>query len=245
MSFFETFDFLYYFYFLIVSYGVYNLYSPVKNILDQNDKFRSYDVGKRYYIIKNFIKSALMAIICIGMMFVYIPNILRNQWNDSHNRLLGVFYVSNDLAGLFAVPNLPQSTKLHHYTTVFLFTLICYLSTDEETIGRLLVIYTIFSCIPFMVNTYLGLRFFYTRGNELTEKQRKVNKIIDINRIMAYYVYLVCCFFNWSYHSYFLIRKISLNELTFEYYIYYLLLIPLINDDIILLSWLKNNRLEL
>lgn len=245
MSFLETFDFLYYCYFLIVSYGVYNLYTPVKTILDRNEKFRSYDISKRYYIIKNFIKSALMGVIFIGMIWVYIPNILRNEWNDSHNRLIGVFYVSNDLAGLFAVPNLPQSTKLHHYTTVFLFTLICYLSTDEETIGRLLVIYTVFSCIPFMVNTYLGLRFFYTRGSELTDQQRQINRFIDINRIMAYYVYLICCFFNWSYHSYFLVKKISLNALTFEYYIYYLLLIPLINDDIILLSWLKNNRLDL
>ncbi len=241
----ENFDFLYYSLFLLVSFGVFKLYKPVKFSLEINEQFRKYDDAKKYYIIKNLIKSAMMAFIFIGMIFVYIPNIINGIWNDSHNRLIGVFYVSNDLAGLMAVPNLPKSTKLHHYTTVFLYTLICYLSTDEETIGRLLVIYTVFSCIPFMVNTYLGIRFFYTRGNELTEKQRRINKMIDINRIMAYYVYLICCFFNWSYHSYFLVKKISLNALTFEYYIYYLLLIPLINDDIILLSWLKNNRLEL
>ena len=241
----ENFDFLYYSLFLLVSFGVFKLYKPVKFSLEINEQFRKYDDAKKYYIIKNLIKSAMMAFIFIGMIFVYIPNIINGIWNDSHNRLIGVFYVSNDLAGLMAVPNLPKSTKLHHYTTVFLYTLICYLSTDEETIGRLLVIYTVFSCIPFMVNTYLGIRFFYTRGNELTEKQRRINKMIDINRIMAYYVYLICCFFNWSYHSYFLVKKISLNALTFEYYIYYLLLIPLINDDIILLSWLKNNRLDL
>ena len=132
------------------------------------------------------------------------------------------FIISNDLAGLFAVPNLPQSTKFHHYTTVFLFMLICSISTEEETIGRLLVIYTIFSCIPFLVNTYLGLRFFYTRGEELTPREKEVNRIIDINRIMAYYVYLICCFFNWSYHTYYLVRKINMNDLTWEYYIYYL-----------------------
>jgi hypothetical protein len=245
MSLIENFDYYYYILFLLVSYGVYHLYDPVKIALDNNEKFKKYDIGKRYYIIKNFIKSALMAIIFIAMIFIFIPNILNGNWNDSHNRLIGVFYVSNDLAGLFAVPNLPKSTRLHHYTTVFLFTLICAISTEEETIGRLIVIYTIYSCIPFMVNTYLGLRFFYTRGNELTDKQKQVNRIIDINRIVSYYVYLICCFFNWSYHIYFLMRKIGLNELSFEYYIYYLLLIPLVNDDIILLSWLKNNRLDL
>jgi hypothetical protein len=245
MSLIETFDYYYFTFFLLVSYGVFHLYKPVKIALDNNEKFKTYDRAKRYYIIKNFIKSALMAIIFIAMAFVFIPNILRGEWNDSHNRLIGVFYVSNDLAGLFAVPKLPQSTKFHHYTTVFLFMLICSISTEEETIGRLLVIYTIFSCIPFLVNTYLGLRFFYTRGDELTDKEKEVNRIIDINRILAYYVYLICCFFNWSYHIYFLIKKIQVNELTWEYYVYYLLLVPLINDDLILLSWLKNNKLDL
>ena len=241
----SQFDFKYYSFFLIISYGVYLLYRPVKIALDNNEKFKKYDTPKQYYIIKNFIKSALMAIIFVAMVFIFIPNILNDIWVDTHNRLIGVFYVSNDLAGLFAVPNLPKSTKLHHYTTVFLFTLICTISTEEENIGRLIVVYTIFSCIPFLVNSYLGLRFFYTRGNELTDKEREVNNIIDINRILAYYIYLICCILNWLYHSYFLLKKISIGEFNFEYLIYYGLLIPIINDDIILLSWLKNNKLDL
>ena len=101
MSIIQTFDYYYFSFFLLVSYGVFNLYTPVKIALDNNDKFKKYDLAKRYYIIKNFIKSALMAIIFIAMAFVFIPNILRGEWNDSHNRLIGVFYVSNDLAGLF------------------------------------------------------------------------------------------------------------------------------------------------
>ena len=61
--------------------------------------------------------------------------------------------------------------------------LICSISTEEETIGRLLVIYTIFSCIPFLVNTYLGLRFFYTRGDELTDKEKELETLM--NKISA------------------------------------------------------------
>ena len=125
----EKFDYLYYSFFLLVSFGVFKLYEPVKFALEINEKFRKYDDAKKYYIIKNLIKSAIMAFIFVGMIFIYIPNILNGVWNDSHNRLIGVFYVSNDLAGLMAVPNLPKSTKLHHYTTVFLYTLICILSS--------------------------------------------------------------------------------------------------------------------
>ena len=55
MSLIENFDYYYYIFFLLVSYGVYNLYEPVKIALDNNEKFKKYDIGKRYYIIKNFI----------------------------------------------------------------------------------------------------------------------------------------------------------------------------------------------
>lgn len=232
--------------FLFLSFLVYKTYDPFSLALNNNEKFKKYEISKKYYIIKNLIKSVVMAFIFFFMILVFIPNMFNNIWVDSHNRIIGAFYVSNDLAGLFAVPNLPKSTKLHHYTTVFLFTLICLLSTEkEENIGRLIVVYTIFSCIPFLVNSYLALRFFYTRGNELTSTQRKVNTIIDINRVSAYYIYMICCICNWTYHGVFLINRINAGELYFQYWVYYGLLIPIINDDIILLTWLKNNKLDL
>jgi hypothetical protein len=175
--------------------------------------------------------------------------LLNNIWVDSHNRLIGVFYVSNDLAGLMAVPNLPFSTKLHHYTTVFLFTVICSISTEkEENIGRLIGVYTIFSCIPYLVNTYLALRFFYNKQPKdrvLNVKELKENRIIDFNRIFAYYLYLLCCASNWTYHAIFLVNRIRLAEFNFAYLIYYLVLIPIINDDIVLLKWLYTKNLDL
>ena len=42
------------------------------------------------------------------MIPTFIPNLLNDVWVDSHNRLIGVFYVSNDQMGLFAVPNQSQ-----------------------------------------------------------------------------------------------------------------------------------------
>lgn len=232
--------------FLFLSFLVYKTYDPFSLALNNNEKFKKYELSKQYYIIKNLIKSVVMAFIFFFMVMVFIPNMLNNIWVDSHNRIIGAFYVSNDLAGLFAVPNLPRSTKLHHYTTVFLFTLICLISTEkEENIGRLIAVYTIFSCIPFLVNSYLALRFFYTRGDKLTNTEKKVNKIIDINRILAYYIYGICCIFNWTYHGIFLLNRIKGGELYIQYWIYYALLIPIINDDIILLTWLKNNKLDL
>ena len=244
-----NFDYLYYAFFLLVSFGIYKSYPTLHILLCKSEKYKSYDRKKQYYIIKNLVKTVCMAVIFFFMAFTFIPNLLNDVWVDSHNRLIGVFYVSNDLAGLLAVPNLPSSTKFHHYTTVFLFTIICAMTTEhEDNIGRLIVVYTIFSCIPFLVNSYLALRFFYNReieGKTLNEKELTENRIIDYNRIAAYYLYLVSCICNWTYHGIFLFNRIRLMEIDIAYTIYYLVLIPIINDDIVLLKWLYSKNLDL
>ena len=117
-------------------------------LLCKSEKYRSYEIKKQYYIIKNLIKTICMAVIFFFMILTFIPNLLNDVWVDSHNRLIGVFYVSNDLAGLFAVPNLPRSTKLHHYTTVFLFTIICAISTRKKALVSYCGIYYIFYSLP-------------------------------------------------------------------------------------------------
>jgi hypothetical protein len=244
-----NFDYFYYCLFFLVSFGIYSSYPTVHFLLCKSEKYRSYEIKKQYYIIKNLIKTICMAIIFVFMILTFIPNLLNDVWVDSYNRLIGVFYVSNDLAGLFAVPNLPKSTKLHHYTTVFLFTVICAISTEKEVnIGHLIAVYTIFSCIPYLVNSYLALRFFYNReveGVKLDAKQIRDNQIIDYNRIAAYYLYLGSCICNWTYQAIFLFNRIRLFEMDLAYTVYYLVLIPIINDDIVLLKWLYNKNLDL
>lgn len=243
-----NFDYKYFFFFLIQSYGLYNLYPVMNFLLCKSEKYSKYNTVKQYYIIKNLMKSACMAVILFFMIFTFIPNLLNNVWHDTHNRIIGIFYVSNDLAGLMAVPKLPTSTKLHHYTTILLFMIICVMTTEQEdNIARLIVVYTIFSCIPYLVNSYLALRFFYNREDEskLTESQLRENKLIDWNRVAAYYLYLGCCVCNWLYHAIFLINRIRFGEIDLAYTIYYLILIPIINDDIVLLKWLYTKNLDL
>ena len=242
----SDFDVYNYSLFLVVSYLIYCSYPPFKYILSKNDKFRSYDENKQYYIIKNLIKTFAMMIIFVFFIIAFVPNIINNIWKDSHNRIIGAFYVGNDLAGLFAVPNLPKSTKFHHYTSVSLYTIICILSTEhEDNIAKLIVIYTVFSCIPYLVNNYLALRFFYNRDKTLSLRDKNVNRVLDFNRLSAYYIYLICCICNWIYHVQFLVTKVLANNFTISYLIYYMMLMPIVNDDIILLKWLKYNRLEM
>jgi len=244
-----SFDYPCFILFLMVSYGINSVYPTMNFLLSKSEKYRGYNKQKQYYIIKNIIKSLCMSVIFFFLIFTFIPNLYYDIWNDSYNRIVGAFYVANDLAGLFTVPNLPQSTKFHHYTSVFLFTLICSMTTEEgENVAQLIVVYTIFSCIPYLVNSYLALRFYYNRQKAQTPlslKELKENQIIDFIRIASYYLYFICCLCNWSYHALFLLNRILLWKLNLTYIIYYILLVPIINDDIVLLQWLKTNRLEL
>jgi hypothetical protein len=245
---FYNFDYVFFSLFLIQSYFLYASYPTMIFLLNKSEKFRACKTAKQYYIVKNILKTVSMAVISFFLIVAFIPNVISDNWNDMHNRVIGVFYVSNDLAGLFAVPNLPKSTKMHHYTTVTLFTIICSISTEhEDNIGKLIAIYTIFSCIPFMVNLFLATRFFYNKYGDqiLTANQLRENQLIDYNRISAYYIYLLCCIGNWLYHGVFLLNRLWLFDFGLSYLVYYALLLPIINDDLVLLSWLKSKRLEL
>ena len=103
-----SFDLKFYLLFLFNSYVIYRSYEPMKKILNRSEKFKSYPLDKKYYIIKNLIKSIAMSLIFLYMIIIFIPNLQNNIWDDSRNRLIGAFYVSNDLAGLYAVLNCPE-----------------------------------------------------------------------------------------------------------------------------------------
>ena len=177
MSIIYEFDYFYYSVFIISSIGLSKSYPFLKSILCNSSKFKKLDTRKQYYIIKNLIKSASLSLLFGFMITTLIPNIINDVWSDTYNRSMGIFYVSNDLAGLIAVPQLPFSTKLHHLTTVFLYTIICATSTENGPhISRLIVVYTIFSCIPYLVNSYLALRFFYNIEDSETIKLTTIQR---------------------------------------------------------------------
>tara|TARA_B100000767_G_scaffold273189_1_gene302661 strand:+ start:1773 stop:2498 length:726 start_codon:yes stop_codon:yes gene_type:complete len=240
------FDFKFYLFFIFLSSFNYQLYKPLLFYLDKNNKFNKLSIYKKYYIIKNLIKSFSLAFLSIIIIKSFLINVYLGIWNDSLNRLLGAFYVSNDFAGIMAIPELPKSTKIHHYCTIILYTIICKISTEDSlNIGRLMVIYTIFSCLTFSVNNYLAIRYFYNREKDLDEKNKNINYYINFNRVFALYSYLLCCILNWTYHIYVFIIKLTTLELYPSYILYYTLLIPIINDDIILMKWLYENTLNL
>jgi hypothetical protein len=243
--FYNNFDFESYTHFIKVCFVVILFYPILNFTLDRFDKYNSLPHRNKVYIIKNLIKTTIMFYITFELFNFILPNIIfRNNWDDKILRYYGGFYVANDIIGLLMVPKLPYTTKFHHITTLLLYTISCYVSFQNKTV-KMLFCYTLFSCIPFLVNLFLAIRFFHTKGDKLTYQEENINSVIDLCRIISYNVYNLTCIINWSIHiiyftNCFYYYTFGLGEL-----LYTIILMPIVNDDLILLSWLKDKKYNL
>ena len=101
-------------------------------------------------------------------------------------------------------------------------------------IGILLIGYTAFSAFAFFVNFFLGLRF-------ITNNIQRLNTF----RIIALYNYKLCLLFDWITQAGFIINTaVKDTSLVLPYILYLLLLLPIINDDLVLVSWLENKQIK-
>jgi hypothetical protein len=214
--------------------GFYSLlYDPIKQILNKNKTFFKCHQNKKNYIIKNFIKTSSMFYIFLVFLKIIMFYGINNFFNNQIIRNYGAIYVGNDLGGLIMVKNLPKSTKFHHIVSVILYSIVSYFDVEEYDIVKMIAVYTVFSFIPYSVNCFLAMRFF------ITKEDTKLNYYIDMNRIIAKYTYLFTCMCNWAIHLHFLYEKIINYQLTLYHIMYFTFLIPIVNDDIVLLKWLN------
>ncbi len=209
------------------------LYPLTHYVLSNNKKYNTYDVNKKLYIIKNIIKSLLLCYLTFDSINL-VHGMYYNTWNNAHLNRFASLYVSNDIMGLLMIPKLPRSTKIHHIITTILLLYSFTVDFTKDNVGRLLFILCVFSSYSFLVNLYLGLRHLRTTENNI------LNNVIEKIRKSSYYIYMVCCFLNWSIQLFIICYKAYRNTLTYQYFIYPWFLIFIINDDLVLLNWLKN-----
>ena len=200
-----------------------------------NNQYNQLSYNKKCYVVKNIIKSVSLSIISISSTKnIILPVIYGNNYVNELMYETASQYVSNDIIGLLLIPKLPRTTVFHHITTTLLVITSFSIDFSQDNVGRWMFIYTMWSCFSFGVNAYLGLRFL------TTNKTNFFNVFVDVLRIISFYKYLICCLLNWSWHIYLCYDKLISNELTTGHYLYLIFLIPIIRDDIILMSWLYN-----
>ena len=238
----RNFDFHSYSKLFLASVAIGVSYYPLKRVLNRYSNFEKLKDDKKMYVTKNIVKSTILAPLSVVLSKELINLVLEREINQTFFRNFGALYVGNDLAGLLFVRNLPNSTKLHHSSTILLYTILCAFDINKNSICRMMAVYTIFSCYPFLVNTYLGIRYLKDKDTQVETYGYNINSVIDITRRTSYYTYLVSCSLNWSTHAYLFGKLIYNNNFTYLDMLYSAILYPIVRDDLILMDWLKKNK---
>lgn len=204
--------------FILSSIGVYFSYTYTQHYLKYNTVlFTTLPLNKQYYVVKNIIKGCYLAVLVILGGVLILPGLLNNYFNNFYIRILASMYVSNDFIGLYKVSSLPTSTRIHHMVTIMFLVVAWTVDFQTNNVGQLILLYTYFSALAFPVNLYLGLRLCYND--------------IDWLKQISKYVYLITCLLNWS-------LQLIWSVPNTEFYIYFIVLMAIVVDDLILLNWL-------
>tara|TARA_B110001469_G_C9639763_1_gene321523 strand:- start:1288 stop:2019 length:732 start_codon:yes stop_codon:yes gene_type:complete len=199
-----------------------------------NSKYQKLTYNKQLYVTKNISKSIVLSLVCIRLFWIGYDIYINIPLDNTIVKNTASIYVANDIVALLIVPKLPLTTKRHHMTTTLLLFINYFINYEHlefvsAKIGILLIGYTAFSAFAFMVNLFLGLRF-------ITDNLNLINKV----RIIALYNYKICLLLNWISQAGFIINSMIHDSSTvIPFIIYSLLLIPIINDDLVLVSWLN------
>lgn len=213
--------------FFTTAFITYILYRIVYKYLSYNTVFVSLPYDKQSYVSKNIAKSILLFALTLWSVPAIFYPIMLGVWNSYTMKLCAALYGSVDFMGLLVVPNLPKTTKYHHVVSTILIWSSFFITFEEINVSRILAIYALFSTYAFSVNAYLGLRFigFYDRL-----------------RKFAKYNYILCCLMNWSIQLCIIYSHYMTGHFTFWYIIVIVLLGFIVRDDLILISWLRNNE---
>jgi hypothetical protein len=187
---------------------------------------------KKWYVVANMSKGIILGLLCISPKY-WIGSykcFIQDECQLVELKRSVVIFITTDLVALFLVPKLPFTTVMHH-TVVTIVSIILFsinIGTkgfnDIFGVAKLSVFYGVCSTVPFSVNLYLALRVVYPKSF-----------VVSAIRWIALVSYVICCFFNWSVHLYWLVR---LSDFSIYSMVYMGLLVSIVRDDIILMSWL-------
>ena len=218
--------------------------------LSLNPNYNRLKDEKKLYVLKNVIKSVNLLLLITQTNDLISCIIFNKHLSNNFVNNFASFYVSNDIVALYRVKKLPSSTLFHHImTTILLFVSynIDFENLEDTSLAKLLIVYTCFSCYPFTVNSYLGLRFLEYKEEKINKdselKPLKLNHqyfniFLEFLRQSSYWIYMICIICNWSYQIY----DLFINPFTLGRLIYIMCMFPIVNDDIVLLTWLKKKH---
>jgi hypothetical protein len=220
---------LFIFYFNITHFGMIKLGNLLQTSSEEYNKLKDY---QQLYVVKNLFKCFHLAYLSLVALYIAINTLIYQNWDIDIIRLLGLVYGIPDTYALLTINRLPLPTKIHHSCVTILYTafLTSYLDLKDITYWKGIVIYAIFSVLSGSVNGFLALRFLIPDGNVYKNKLKK----------FAFYNYLFCILFIWTFQYYIIYNYLFFVERTIGFYLYLIVCHLILYDDIKLIKFLSD-----
>ncbi len=202
-------------------------------LLDPN--FRSINPPhKKLYVLANLAKAILLGILALSPRYwAGSFRFYSDKFQGVEIKRCGIIYIVTDFVALFLVPKLPRSTLLHHITTSVMAIVVTSVELQMPGwngflgVAKMGILYGLFSSAAFPVNIYLALRVVYPNA-----------KWMPVLVHVSLWTYILCCILNWSIHAVWVFRLVSQWQFSVIPLFYLGAVCFMVNDDIILLSWL-------
>jgi hypothetical protein len=216
--------------FVVGSYVVFSSYFVADFYMGRvSQSYKAIPDDKKFYVLSNVLKSAvLLAYSPLAARTLY-QALVQDVWSTPRIRNLGVLYAIPDAVSMLLVERMAWSTKVHHVCVVVFMVVNLCVSYEEETVGRALVVYAVFSTFAYLVNMLLASRFLPVAPT-----------VRLLMSILALGIYGACLGVNWCWQVAFLWRMF-LERPTPSLFVYVGLISLVVADDCILLVWLWRN----
>ena len=220
--------------FLVGAYVVFSTYFVANHYMGRfSDSYKSIPEDKKFYVLSNLIKSAVLLAYCPSAAYTLWRALYHDEWSTPRIRNMGVLYAIPDAVSLALVARMAFTTKVHHLCVVLFMVVNLYVTYEEETVGRALVVYGVFSTFAYLVNLLLASRFL------------PVSPLVSLSlATLALLIYGGCLGINWVWQVAFLYRLVQSKPSwghAASIMTYLALISMVVRDDCVLIQWLWQN----
>ena len=111
----------------------------------------SYDAiadDKKFYVLSNLIKSAVLLAYTPSCVYTLYRAMALDEWSTPRIRNMGVLYAIPDTVSLLLVTRMAWSTRVHHLCVVGFMVVNLFVTYEEVTVARALVVYVRRARVP-------------------------------------------------------------------------------------------------
>lgn len=197
---------------------------------DTYNKYSKLGINRKLYVISNIAKSIFLIHISYTFINILYSNntLFQLDWGENSFDIknLVISYVIPDFWSILITSHtMKLSTVFHHICVIIATIFIMFSDLNQPGVHISFIVYGLYSAYTFLVNFFLGARFF-------TNFSKKFLTLTNAS-------YIISCSLNWEWQVYYTYANFYFH---YQWFIFLTLLYFWINDDIILVKFLLNYK---